>query len=232
MTSATKGVYITLLCLMYEAEGPLKQPWDILSRRSGCTVPAFKKAVSALVDEGKIKVTDEGIWSDKCDKHIAQRRERSDSAKAAAEIRWKKEQGKQCPTDADAMRAQCQPEPDPEPKLKEEPSGSSKIQPPKKRKPVKRSVPLPDGWVPNEANVKHALSKQLSPQEIDHEADRFRDHHIAKGNAYKCWDAAWRTWISNSFKFGNRSMAGQQSTGGYRQGGSIASIVARRHAGG
>jgi len=63
MTAATKGVYITLLCLMYEAEAPIPQSWDSLARRCGCTLPAFKKAVSALNDEGKIEVTNAGIWS-------------------------------------------------------------------------------------------------------------------------------------------------------------------------
>ncbi len=115
MTAATKGVYITLLCLMYEAEGPLPQKWDTLARRCGCTLPAFKRALSDLQDDGKIESSDEGLWSEKCDKHITQRRERSDSARAAANKRWEKTQQKQGEANADASNAQCQPEPEPEP---------------------------------------------------------------------------------------------------------------------
>lgn len=113
MTASTKGVYITLLCLMYEAEAPLTQQWDNLARRCGCTLPAFKKAVQSLCDDGKVTQTDAGLWSSKCEKHIAQRRERRNSAKAAANTRWQKSEQKQGKDNAGAMRAQCQPEPEP-----------------------------------------------------------------------------------------------------------------------
>lgn len=114
MTASTKGVYITLLCLMYEAEGPLKQRWEVLARRCGCTLPAFKKAIEDLVDDEKVDVSKAGIWSEKCEKHIQRRAERRNSAKAAAESRWQKTQQKQSKRDAAAMRTQCQPEPEPE----------------------------------------------------------------------------------------------------------------------
>lgn len=74
MTAATKGVYITLLCLMYEKEEPIGQSWDMLARRCGCTLPAFKKAVECLQDDGKIEVNDGKIWSEKCEKRIGKTR--------------------------------------------------------------------------------------------------------------------------------------------------------------
>lgn len=114
MTAATKGVYITLLCLMYETERPLSQQWDTLARRCGCTLPAFKKSIEALQDDGKITVTDAGLWSAKCDKHMTQRRERRISATSAAKKRWEKTKQKQGNENATASPAQCQPEPEPE----------------------------------------------------------------------------------------------------------------------
>jgi uncharacterized protein YdaU (DUF1376 family) len=114
MTAATKGVYITLLCLMYEAEKPLGQSRDAIARRCGCTVPAFEKALAALIEDGKVEVGPDGIWSQKCEKHIASRRERRNSAKAAAEKRWQKSEQKQSKADAAASIPQCKPEPEPE----------------------------------------------------------------------------------------------------------------------
>ena len=32
-------------------------------------------------------------------------------------------------------------------------------------------------------------------------SDQFKDYHISKGSSFKCWDAAWRTWLRNSLKF-------------------------------
>lgn len=99
------------------------------------------------------------------------------------------------------------------------------------KKPPKRGCQLPDGWVPSERNVSDARTRNFSDEEISHEADRFADHHRARGTVFKDWDAAWRTWLGNARKFGSRGgMAGPARSGGYGQGSSIASIVARRRA--
>jgi uncharacterized protein YdaU (DUF1376 family) len=119
MTAATKGVYITILCLIYEAETPLPQSWETLARRCGCTLPAFKKAVEALIDDGKVTLIDGAIWSPKCEKHLALRRERQSSARSAAKTRWQKSEQNQSEDDAGASFPQCQPEPEPEPEEKE-----------------------------------------------------------------------------------------------------------------
>jgi uncharacterized protein YdaU (DUF1376 family) len=112
LTAATKGVYITLLCMIYEAEAPIGQSWETLARRCGCTLPAFRKAVEALIDDGKLTLRDGRIWSEKCEKHIALRAERRNSARSAAERRWQKTNENQGMADATASSAQCQPEPE------------------------------------------------------------------------------------------------------------------------
>lgn len=33
------------------------------------------------------------------------------------------------------------------------------------------------------------------------EAERFRDHHTAKGSRFVDWNAAWRTWVRNAVRF-------------------------------
>lgn len=114
MTAATRGVYITLLCLIYETERPLTQSMETLARRCGCTLPALNKALAALVEEGKMTVGPDGIWSPKCEKHITSRRERRNSAKAAAEKRWQKSEEKQRQSYARASSTQCKPEPEPD----------------------------------------------------------------------------------------------------------------------
>lgn len=113
MTASTKGVYITILCLIYEAEGPLPHQWESLARRCGCTLPAFKRALDALIADGKIAVVDGMVWSPKVEKHLAQRCERRSSAEAAAKTRWQKDKEKQGKLNAPASIPQCQPEPEP-----------------------------------------------------------------------------------------------------------------------
>lgn len=92
----------------------------------------------------------------------------------------------------------------------------------------KRAASLPPHWVPSDRNIADAMKRGFSASEIDHEADRFRDYHLAKGTTFKDWDAGWRTWLGNARKFGGGRVAGPSYPGGRGQGSSIASIVARR----
>jgi hypothetical protein len=121
-------------------------------------------------------------------------------------------------------------------KKKEEPIGSlfreepdqapaASKPPPKPNR--KRSIP-PD-WVPSPRNIADALGRDFTPQEIDHEADRFRDYHLARASIFSDWDAAWRTWIGNARKFATPARVfGFPSSTGRGQGSSLASIAARR----
>ncbi len=80
-----------------------------------------------------------------------------------------------------------------------------------KSPPKKRAMSLPENWVPSDANITYAISKKFSPEEIEYEADKFRDHHLAKGTAFKDWDAGWRNWIRNAIQFGSRGPAARHS---------------------
>ena len=153
MTAASKGVYITLLCLLYEAETPLPQSWETLARRCGCTLPAFRRAIESLKDDGKVVITEAGIWSPKCERHIAQRRERQRSATAAAKTRWEKEKEKQGEGDAGAMRGQCEPEPEPDPEPDLKRSRAREASPDFQQKganPSPGAIPKTEGAIPRQ----------------------------------------------------------------------------------
>lgn len=191
MTAATKGVYITLLCLIYEAEAPLPQSWATLARRCGCTLPAFKRAVAELIEDGKIATSDDGIWSEKCAKHIALRRERQRGATSAAKKRWQKDKQNQRKADAGASNPQCQPEPEPD--ITEETNVSSPTQ--------KRGRRLPDDWHLPRDWGEWALSEGWPESVVRQEADKFKDHWIAstgRNASKRDWKAAWRNWMRNS----------------------------------
>jgi len=187
MTASTKGVYITIICMIYEAEAPLPQSWDSLARQCGCTLPAFKKAIQELQRDGKIEVTDAGIWSPKCEKHLTLRRERQSSARAAAESRWQKTKQNQRQDDATALRTQCQPEPEPEPYKKEEAKASSK-----KGSRLPRDWSLPQEW------SDWALAQGMDELSSRREADRFRDYWVSapgQRGVKMDWQAVWRNWV-------------------------------------
>ena len=243
MTAATKGVYITLLSLMYEAEAPLPQSWETLARRCGCTKSSFKKAIETLEDDAKIHVTDAGIWSEKCDKHIAQRRERSDSAKAAAKKRWEKEQQKQGSADTTASSAQCKPEPEPYSK-KEEPKGSKKTPPLFSLFPSTVSVEVAKAYVDHRKAIKKPLtaraitllSKTLAECEANGiTADTALDTAIESG-----WQGLKLLWVQNALSQNaptngasnerHHSHGNRSKSRGSQPAPSLASIVARNRA--
>ncbi|MCR9195069.1 MAG: hypothetical protein NXH88_10070 [Hyphomonas sp.] len=73
--------------------------------------------------------------------------------------------------------------------------------PPKAKKVTKRGSRIAETWAPTPTDYAHASKKGLTPQEINHEADQFRDYHIAKGTISKDWAASWRTWCRNAAKW-------------------------------
>lgn len=104
---------------------------------------------------------------------------------------------------------------------------------PQQKPKAKRACQLPEGWVPNSKNVEDAIKLGLTHEEIDHEADQFRDYAAANGRSQKDWDAAWRTWCRNSRKFSaGRRVANPSGSNRYGQGGGLAAAFARRHGNG
>lgn len=76
----------------------------------------------------------------------------------------------------------------------------------------KRGTQIAADWQPRPDERTRAKSAGL---DVDHEVEAFRDHHRARGNAYRDWDAAFRTWIRNGVKFRkpNTNRAGGVSQG-------------------
>ena len=70
-----------------------------------------------------------------------------------------------------------------------------------KQQTIKRSISLPDGWVPSNQNIEDAMKRGFTTEETNNEAEQFRNYHQSKGSAFKDWDAAWRTWLGNAKKF-------------------------------
>lgn len=216
-----KATYRLLLDLIYMHGGKLADDPRFISGHMGCSVRAWNKARAKLIEAGKI-TADLGIISNfRADKELEISRTFQDKQRENASKPRKNN---------DLPQAAAEPKPshtdtdtDTEKKKREEPIGSSR----KARRP---EVPLPDDWVPSERNLSDAAARNFTAQRIAHEADQFRNYHLARGSRFRDWDAAWRTWLGNAGRFGGGgAMAGAAFASGGGRGHSIASIVARRH---
>lgn len=75
---------------------------------------------------------------------------------------------------------------------------------PAKAKTSARATVLPIGFQPDETAKQIAKDFGL---DIFGEQAAFEDHHAAKGSTFKDWQAAFRTWLRNANKFGQRAGA-------------------------
>lgn len=72
---------------------------------------------------------------------------------------------------------------------------------PKKRNP---ETQIAEDAAINDKQLEHAAGKGMSEVQAREVFEQFRDYHIAKGNKFRCWNAAWRTWVRNQAKFGKK----------------------------
>jgi hypothetical protein len=98
--------------------------------------------------------------------------------------------------DASGVLADCKQLAIPETETEREGEGEVKAKKPKKVEKLETQVP--DDFVANATAIN--LAKELNVSLSD-EFPKFIDFHKAKGNVYKDWDAALRTWIRNSINF-------------------------------
>jgi len=108
LSAAEMGVYITLLAMMYEREAPIDMDHDRLARLCGATPAAFRKCLSALIEEGKIEDTDEGLFNKRARKEIQIREKKREVNSSNANERWRKTKQKQRKADATASNSQCE----------------------------------------------------------------------------------------------------------------------------
>lgn len=94
MTATEMGVYITIIAMIYDAGGPVRDDEKRLARRCGISVATFRKIRDALIDEGKIEVAESGISNARAISEIENREKISQSNRDSANERWKVEKGK------------------------------------------------------------------------------------------------------------------------------------------
>lgn len=108
LTAAETGVYITLVAMMYEAEGPIPNDPKRLARLCGSTPATLAKIVSGLVDSGKLTEDERGFFNRRVEIEIKKRAEKRSAASASANARWKKTVENQQPENANASDTQCE----------------------------------------------------------------------------------------------------------------------------
>lgn len=213
LTAAETGVYITLVAMMYENEGPVPSDFKRLARLCGSTPAAFKKAVDGLLSTGKLVQDHRGFFNRRVEIEIEKRSEKRAAASASANARWKKTEKKQRPENANASNSQCERNANQSPDTreeKEEANASSQ----------KRGSRLSPDWLLPKAWGEWAVAEGLSEADARIEGEKFRDYWtgLAGAKGIKLdWQATWRNWV-------RKAVSDRQAKAGLRaiQGGKVA----------
>ncbi len=240
LTTEEHGAYMLLLAAMWRRDGAVPDDDKDNARILGLTLAKWRKTKRRFVDtisgfcieEGR--VTQEKLkktWETTQEKIEKNRRNGSKGGRAS----YLKNNDLNEAGATNSLKPKPN-KPDPKPDPPKEPAGSLEGQfaSPAQRRLKKKcpAMPIPQNWVPSEINIGDAKDRHFSIEEIAHEADQFRNHHLAQGSHYENWDAAWRKWLGNARKFSSCGrMVGKTSGAGYGRGSSIASVIARGRAG-
>ena len=66
------------------------------------------------------------------------------------------------------------------------------------KKSADRKTRLPDDWKPTDA---HRTLAERERVDVEREAERFQNHHVAKGSKFVCWDRAFSNWLTRASDF-------------------------------
>lgn len=133
LTATETGVYITLIAMMYEAEGRIQNDPKRLARLCGTTPGTFNKAIDGLLETGKLTLDEIGFSNSRVEIEIKKRTEKRKAASQSANARWKKTEENQSPENADASNSQCERNANQKPEArshidKEDPNGSLSLE--------------------------------------------------------------------------------------------------------
>ena len=107
LSASERGVYITLLALMYDNGGPIFRDDARLSRQCGLPKTGFSKCLDALITFGKITEDDGRIFNNRAKNELTERefqkQNRTAVATENANARWKKTKENQTPKNANGI---------------------------------------------------------------------------------------------------------------------------------
>jgi uncharacterized protein YdaU (DUF1376 family) len=192
---AEAGLYITLIAMMYERGRPLDDDKAALARLASAPPAAFNRGLKTLLRMKKLIETEGGLWSCRVEKELKTRAQKRVLSSQSARTRWEKDQGKQCPDDANALRTHSK-------------KNATRNQIPDTRDKKQKASPsskkgsrLSEDWTLSEKNLADAQAQGIVGDRVKVEADKFRDYWIAKpgqGGVKLDWDATWRNWCRNA----------------------------------
>jgi uncharacterized protein YdaU (DUF1376 family) len=186
LSAAETGAYLLLLMMAWRSPGCRLPDDDAkLARWARVDPRAWRRMKPTVMD---FWVLAEGFWTqkrllsehEKVCKHAESARQ---NGKHGGRPKSLKHNGRDNP--AGSSWATQRKAPNPNPKDKREYTNA-------------RATAFPDDFEPNETDKR--VAAEVGCPDLLAEIDHFRDHHVSKGNVFKDWHAALRTWLRSPLR--------------------------------
>lgn len=206
-----RGLYITLVAMMYDEGGPISGSDERFARLCGCKVSEFRKALSSLIAEKKIFKVDGGLWNDRVEKEIGKITKIAEKQSGNAKARWSKNadisKADECHGINSAMPDECLLDtryqiPDISSLRSDNPREEAKPKPPKAPSRFDefwQTYPKRDGSNPKEParqKFEQACKRGDDPQAIIDGAARYAEQQKRLGNIGTPYVKQAATWLN------------------------------------
>ena len=202
------GVYMMLLCKIYEDNGPVEFDSYKLSTYCGMRENTFIKIFDQLVRLDKLQHENGAVFNERAQTEISSRantlKNNSKAGKVSAQKRQQKQQSNptgvqrvfnhtdsdsDSDTDTDTVKKDIYTD-------QQELIPSEPAKPKAKRAAPK--IPFPVDWVLPDDWRADAIERGMRPEVVDLEAKDFQSYHIEGGEKRPGWRRSWTTWVKNN----------------------------------
>lgn len=205
MPADERGVYISVLCLIYREGAPIRDEPREVAYNAGCSVRQWLKCRDALLAHGKLKVVQVNgrnhLSNDRCDEEIeaqnARRESLSERGLNGAKKRHEKSETKSNEINGDGLASAMA---EPWPILAD--TELDKDIPPTPLKGEAKGRRSPRKALPAEFPTPELIEEQQlkardagADLDVSAEAERFRNHALSTDRRCVDWSAAWRNWV-------------------------------------
>ena len=233
----TSSRRMVLVCLANYAGGDGRS-WPsqrLIADESGCGIRSVKDHIKWLDDNGFISRTTKKLGQgngSRTNYHISLQRLSEGTKDRGAEIAGANNAraksvpcegsippltNRQEPSISNSNELDLRDTPPEQPKRKAAPRGAA------------RGSRIPDNWAPSPKDYAYASSKGVTPEEINNEAERFRNHWLSatgRSATKRDWSATWRNWIIGDYGIveRKRKAADRAASNGNRNGGKLSAF--------
>lgn len=205
LTPEERGIYATILMLIYERGSPVPEEEGWICAHLGCSSRVWKKVRAALIVKGKLFAVSfngaDSLMNRRAAEEIDSQKKLRERLSAGGKRPREKDADESKNNHLVAAELELCTEKTPEEKESRD-RDIPPVVPQGGRARKKPSVPIPDGF-PDAESISKAITKAKdagADVDVAYQAERFRNWALGGGKLYADWVATFNNWIIRTIK--------------------------------